>query len=505
MDKESPRSLCRIETRIVRTDSQALQNGQTMTKAVKEHGRVYTPVHIVKNILDFGGYLSGNILKRHVIDNSCGDGAFLKEIVKRYCDEYLKYDRNAVSLKTELETFIHGIELDCVEWRKCLDNLNDIVSTFGINDVRWDILNQDTLCTDTFNGKMDYVFGNPPYVRVHNLQENYELVKKYRFAAKGMTDLFIVFFEIGFNMLSSSGRMCLITPISWLTSKAGQFLRKFIVDKNNLSGLVDLGHYQPFDSTTYTIISRFDASGSDNVDYCRYDECYLVPKHEENLSVGQIYVSDNFYFSDHNSLEIIKKIKASESSKYVTVKNGFATLSDKVFIGDFDFEEGTIEILKASTGKWLRCIYPYDVDGRPIPLERFRKNERAYQHLSAHKADLTYNRDIECDSGWYLFGRTQAIKDVCLNKYAINTIIKDVSSIKLEKVHGGKGVYSGLYIITDIPFEIIREIVVSQQFVDYIKLLKNYKSGGYYAFSSKDLEQFVNFKISEKYGQSWIS
>ena len=56
---------------------------------------------------------------------------------------------------------------------------------------------------------------------------------------------------------------------------------------------------------------------------------------------------------------------------YVSVKNGFATLADKVFIGDFDFTEGTIDILKASTGKWSKCIYPYDKKGKPLLLKDF--------------------------------------------------------------------------------------------------------------------------------------
>lgn len=52
-----------------------------MATAVKQHGRVYTPDYLVKIILDFGKYNSVSILQKHVIDNSCGDGAFLSEIV----------------------------------------------------------------------------------------------------------------------------------------------------------------------------------------------------------------------------------------------------------------------------------------------------------------------------------------------------------------------------------------------------------------------------------------
>lgn len=476
-----------------------------MTKAVKRHGRVYTPDYLVRNILDFGGYISSSILQKHVIDNSCGDGAFLQEIVERYCAAFQQVNPSAKQLKVDLETYIHGIELDEFECNKCVDNLNSIASKYGIKEVKWDIVNANTLTIDSFNGKMDFVFGNPPYVRVHNLKENYEIVKKFRFAAKGMTDLFIVFFEIGFNMLSKTGRMCLITPSSWLSSKAGQSLRNYILQRQNLSGVVDLEHFQPFEATTYTLISRFEANKVNDVQYYRYDDNSLSPKYVEDLKLEQLCINNNFYLSSSENLNTLKRIKTSGSYNYVSVKNGFATLADKVFIGDFDFCEGTIDILKASTGKWSRCIYPYDEKGKPLSLSSFQKNHKAFQYLSGNKEQLCKERDIESDNYWYLFGRTQALKDVSTDKIAINTIVRDVASIKLEKVSAGKGIYSGLYILTSIPFETIKQIIVSEDFINYIALLKNYKSGGYYTFVSKDLEQYLNFKLSEKYGQSRIS
>ena len=48
-----------------------------MAKAVKQHGRVYTPDYLVRLILDYGGYYGAGLLEKHIIDNSCGDGAFL--------------------------------------------------------------------------------------------------------------------------------------------------------------------------------------------------------------------------------------------------------------------------------------------------------------------------------------------------------------------------------------------------------------------------------------------
>lgn len=135
----------------------------------KLKGCFYTPEFIVNDILDLSGYQGQTILKKHVIDNSCGDGAFLVTVVKRYCDEFLKTDNALQTLSEELSTYIHGIEIDEKESKKCIENLNSTVLQYGLTEVNWDINCADTLTVDIYNGKMDFVLGNPPYVRIHNL------------------------------------------------------------------------------------------------------------------------------------------------------------------------------------------------------------------------------------------------------------------------------------------------------------------------------------------------
>ncbi|MBQ9254281.1 MAG: N-6 DNA methylase [Bacteroidales bacterium] len=473
---------------------------------VKHHGQVYTPYYLVEIILDFGGYNNKQILRKHIIDNSCGNGAFLCEIVRRYCYEYLKYSSDILTLKDDLQLYIHGIEIQKQEYEQCISNLNNIVKQFNIENVIWDIKNADTLTISEYNLKMDYVFGNPPYVRVHNLDGNYKLVKQYQFAQQGMTDLFIVFFEIGFKMLSKFGKMCLITPSSWLNSNAGQKLRQYIYDKKNMSGVIDLQHFQAFSATTYSLISRFDNNQiHEEFDYYTFNSYKKEIYFQEKLSIGSIKFDKQFYISKYSDLQLLEKIRTNKIiKKYVQVKNGFATLNDKIFIGDFDFTDGTIDVLKASTGVWSRIIFPYDNRGKALPLDKFKNNKKAYEYMILHKKALSKNKDVTDDKYWYLYGRTQAIKDVFNKKYAINTIIKDMESIRLEEVAAGKGIYSGLYILTQENYDTIKQLIYSEEFINYIRLLKNYKSGGYYTYSSKDLEMFLNYKLAEQYGQSKI-
>lgn len=140
----------------------------------------YTPDYLVKRMLDFGNYRFGATQCRHVIDNSCGNGAFLTEIVRRYIVEFLERSNDLKLLQSELETFVHGVEIDRDEYAKCLHNLDKTAAEYGLSNVRWDIINSDALTLRQFDNKMEFVFGNPPYVRVHNLSDNYNSVKMRR-------------------------------------------------------------------------------------------------------------------------------------------------------------------------------------------------------------------------------------------------------------------------------------------------------------------------------------
>jgi adenine-specific DNA-methyltransferase len=475
---------------------------KTLKEKIKNSGQIYTPDFIVNNMLDFVEYYDIDILEKHIIDNSCGDGAFLVEIVRRYCEAFhKKYGKNNKLLKKHLEKYIHGIEIQKEEKEKCIINLNREVEKFGLINIKWDVIYADALLVNTYDGKMDFVVGNPPYVRVHNLNDNYERVKKYRFAQNGMTDLYLVFFEIGFNMLNNHGKMCLITPSSYLQSNAGRELRKYILENKNLTRVIDLEHFQPFNATTYTIISLFEIGKKNNqIEYYIYDTIHKQPKKIENLDYSDVFIGGKMYFSKRRNLQLLKEIESynEENKANFDVKNGFATLADDIFIkNNFDFEEGVIKVLKASTGKWYKCIFPYNEKGEPISLEKLKQNRKLYEYLLKNKTKLE-KRSLEKNSHWFLFGRNQGVRDVYKNKIAINTIIKNIDSIKLEKVPAGSGVFSGLYILSDLSIGKIEKIIKNKDFLEYIKTLKKYKSGGYYTFSSYDLKKYLNYKLSKQ-------
>src|SRR4051794_40927717 len=90
---------------------------------IKNLGQVSTPGSIVDFMLDAIEYKEETILNKHILDNSCGDGAFLKNIVKRYVkiaqEKNLPYEQ----IKKGLETYIHGVEIDVATYKNCLKSL----------------------------------------------------------------------------------------------------------------------------------------------------------------------------------------------------------------------------------------------------------------------------------------------------------------------------------------------------------------------------------------------
>ena len=478
--------------------------------------QVFTPSWMVRLMLDKLQYSGNGVLQKHIIDNSCGKGAFLTDVVDRYCKAYIAANGSENGLKHELETYIHGIEVDEACWGITIVNLNKVALKYNIEDVNWNIINGDALGINSFDGKMDYVVGNPPYCKVHDFGDKYDLIKKYTFVQGGMPDLYLAFFEIGIHMLNETGKLIYITPSTWTVTVAGKTFRKYLIENNTLSDVIVMEHEQIFpEATTFTMITQIDNSKKDikedynKVTLYKYnpktvDFDYIATRPLSLFTVGEMFC----FVGDTDTLNLMKGVNKHEYDDIIKVKNGFATLNDKLFIIDENIPETDprfvakdyIMVIKASTGEQKWAIFPYNMQKDMKPFKFDELSEYARNYLLERANELHLEEQGRMKGKWWLYGRTQAINYVATGmRYSVSPIISCKEDVIVKYVFSGMGVYGGVFVIpngTELDFD-VEECLKTDEFISYVKALGRFKNGGYYTFSSKELQNYLNYKYKQ--------
>lgn len=219
----------------------------------KQHGVVYTPPSVARRILDFT--LDDRLADVRVCDPACGDGAILAEFAKRVIAGLPRAAARRILERTA------GFDIDPDALAACRDRLAHIAKEAGWRTPPQVRLEQrDALSRrewiDDF-GAFTHVVGNPPYVRVQHLgSERRKLAFRNWQGTSGATDLFHVFFELGFDLLAKEGRLGFITPSSWLHAAAARAVRRMFLEDHTLLSVHDYGTEQMFEGvTTYTAIT----------------------------------------------------------------------------------------------------------------------------------------------------------------------------------------------------------------------------------------------------------
>lgn len=170
----------------------------------KQNGQYMTPKNIVELLLNEIGYFGPEILKKTIIEPSFGDGSFLAEIFTRIINEGKKQNLSNSQISTIFSENVYGIEIDNALFDKTIKSLNEIAIKNGLQVNFNNLKNENTLLFyKNYLEKFDYCVGNPPFVRIHNI-EDYEKIKEFNFS-NGNTDLYVIFYEIGLNLINKIG------------------------------------------------------------------------------------------------------------------------------------------------------------------------------------------------------------------------------------------------------------------------------------------------------------
>ena len=416
-----------------------------MTKKIskeKENGIIYTPKWIVREILNNLDFIS-NIDKK-ILDPSCGDGAFLCEILK----EVLSKENDINKVKYILENNIFGFDIDNNSLIECENNLNNILKESDFNfNVKWNLLNFDSLEKKNifkYYEFFDFIVGNPPYIRIQHLgkERREKLQSEWKLSKKGSTDIYITFFEMGYKLLNKNGKLGFITPNTYLKTQAGKDLRLFFKNKKVIESIINFNHYQIFNNaTTYTLITILSKNHNSSLFSLYQGNDKQEINFIDNININDLN-NDNWVLKNNKILNRIKKI---ESRKFLLgniskIHVGIQTLADDLYIfknpkflkGDlveitlkdsrkFKIEKEIlrpiikVSILKDSNEKQNRfIIFPYEKINN--------KNQIIKENKMANKFPLTFKyfneikyelsqRDKEKINSvcFYAFGRSNGL------------------------------------------------------------------------------------------------
>lgn len=497
-----------------------------------------------------------------ICDPACGSGAFLNQALEFLMEEHAYVDELQAQLFGSsivfqdvsnhiLEKNIFGVDIneESVDiaklslWLrtaqrgrklttlnnniKCGNSLIDDPSVAGEKAFNW----QKEFPSVFEKGGFDAVIGNPPYLRVQGLRDNFEKETKlyetqYK-SATGRFDIYVLFIERAFELINKIGKVSFILPHKFMVSDFGEGVRQFLVENKAVENIVHFGSEMVFaDASTYTCILGL----SNNNEFIEYKQ----------LKPSEVFFNFQFERIEYNTIDSNKwNLHGGVSSKLFdklnkqpqTVKSVFENISQGVvsvgddiflmkgeikgdkFIGYSDKigESITIEaetvkpLLKGEDVKKYAplnhsyyCFYPhYEKEGKTIPFEEEFFKEKyplAYNYILPFKEELIEKkiRYKTNPKAWYSLHRSREI-----SLFEQEKIVTPETSLGGNMTIDLKGFYHNTQVYTLEKKTTIKEdnkfwlaILNSSLFWFFLQSTGAVLRGGYFRFKTKYLEPF---------------
>lgn len=480
----------------------------------KSLGQVFTPQSVVEAMLDSVGYKGDTVLNSRLMEPSFGQGVFLLEAVRRIANEAKESGLSNEETKAIMEDSIHGIELDPLLYELAVNALNQLAAEYGITGVKWNLHQGDAFDhAGEYAGAMDFVVGNPPYVRIHNIpKEQRETVKQFAFAV-GTTDLYVVFFELGLSMLKDTGKLVYITPNAFMKNESQASFRKHLLEENLLHGLVDYRSSKIFGKTgTYAVITQLAKGRQEegfeySVEGVANSARIIDPK---ALMDGRAW-----NFDDASGILEKQALLPNSVAGLASLQYGVMTMRNNLYIDNapLDQGDGTVlfngslveegilrPVVKASKYKGgdtkERIIFPYVSNGgRYVPMSEEHLSTEfplTYTYFESIRDELAL-RDIDKNaSSWFQYGRSQGLPTTDRKKLLFGHILHPNQPLKTYVVPAGVMVYSGFVTMAenDDDLTTLAAIYESNDFMDYLKVVGKDMSGGFLAVTPKITKSF---------------
>lgn len=501
-------------------------------------GAVYTPsyvrAYIVDQTIQEDSVIDSSFL---VCDPACGCSGFLYTAAKRI---------KKISGRSYFDVYqnnLFGLDIQEFSIRRSEVLLSLAAILGGEDEESFDFnLFKGNALSFNWNDKLlgfegfDLVLGNPPYVCSRNMdQESLDLIDNWEVTKSGHPDLYIPFFQLGFESLKAGGILGFITVNTFIKSINGRSLREYFSRNKVDLTIINFGGEQIFKNrSTYTCIC-FLKKNAGKIKYKK-----ATPDSIESIKDSMFISYEYDTLHDHDGwnlvdskdqLEYVNKIEAigRPFKDVYTTRNGIATLKNDIYkffpIGEDDrffllktkngsvykIEKGICRDIvnpnKAKSEEDIlvnneKIIFPYtQTENETLILEEQVFQElypHAYNYLSDNKKALSKRdkgqREYE---KWYAYGRRQSLD---INSYKL--FFPHLSERPTFTISRDRKLlfYSGIAVVSDSlrDLRVLKRIMESDIFFNYIKNITKDYSSGYISMSKNYIKNFGICDLSEE-------
>lgn len=500
-------------------------------------GAVYTPSAVRQTIISrcLSKFQVSQLYTIRIADIACGCGGFLMDAAKHI------HERTGKSFREIYHENIFGIDIQDYSIERTKILLSLLALSHGeSNAFDFNLIQADTLdfCSDHWNRQQytnfNIIVGNPPYVCSRNVdEETKNKMLKYEVCRTGHPDLYIPFFQIALEMLDDKGVLGYITMNSFLRSINGRALREYFSTKGYNICMIDFRGYQIFRTkSTYTCLFFLEKAIQNREVFYSTNECGDLSTEAAytRLLYDELDDRQGWSLNDYCNTIHLESIGVS-IGKYCQSRHGIATLSNKTYIFRPRSEDENYYVLEKDRKLYRiekaicrdivnsnklnsnisfesiveKVIYPYIInqDGRAEIINQDNmqiKFPETYSYLISQQNELG-KRDkgkTQDYPTWYAYGRTQSLVmppyKLFFPKFAnkpLNCFLCDDRDLLL---------YNGIAFVSDNPqrLRILKKIIESRIFWNYIVANSKPYSSGYYSISGVNIKNFNIPQFTEK-------
>lgn len=500
------------------------------------NGAIYTPLNIREYITKqaFEDVKKRDLSQVKIADIACGCGGFLIDAAKQL------HERTNKCFKDIYKENIFGLDIQeySIERTKILLSLYAIEQGEDEEKFEFNLYTADSLEFQWLekneqikkNNGFDLILGNPPYVCSRNMDDKTKgLMKKWSTCKTGHPDLYIPFFQIGYELLAQSGILGYITVNTFIRSINGRAIRNYFSNNKVDLKIIDFEGEQVFKArSTYTCIVFLTKNQYSNLQYSigssenlsnkmpykvyQYDEVdnfegwslkdseFVAQCESIGKPFSSIYSTRSGIATLKNNVYIFKPIKEDEHYYYIDENTPIEKgICKDIVNSNLLVRESTIDNIKE------KIIFPYvynsDIYPKLLDEHEFKTNfPSAYTYLVHHRESLALR-----DKGkgkdypvWYAFGRTQSLEKVKYKLFFPQLVREDFNSCIADDedlyFYNGMAAYS-----EDMTaLKVLQKIFQSEVFWKYVKnVSKNYNSN-YYSLGKNYIKRFGIYDFGSK-------